>query len=79
MDRVISELCYKGIILQRNYSKMTQKMSIEGNELMVEKSLLLIIYANSLDPRSVRPEKMSGADTRMVFEIDFFHAFFVVS
>ena len=34
MDCVISELCYKGTILQRNYRKMTIKWSFYYNSLV---------------------------------------------
>ena len=34
MDRVISELCYKGTILQRNYRKMTIKWSFSYNSFV---------------------------------------------
>ena len=34
MDRVISEPCYKGTILQRNYRKMTIKWSFSYNSFV---------------------------------------------
>ena len=36
MDRIISELCYKGTILQKNYRKMTQfYKKIIGKEMVI--------------------------------------------
>ena len=34
MDRVISEQCYKGTILQKNYRKMTIKWSFSYNSFV---------------------------------------------
>ena len=34
MDSVISESCYKGTILQRNYRKMTMKWSFSNNSVV---------------------------------------------
>ena len=79
IDNVLSELCYKGIILQRNYRKMTQILIFQMRFSPINSlpsidifCLLLIIYANSLDTcRSGLIKCQKLFDTVMVFLIDF--------